>query len=185
MLGEIRDKETAEMAVHAALTGHVVLSTLHTNNAAGAIPRLIDMGVEPFLLTSSINVIIGQRLCRTICTDCKEEAKVTEEEIKTIRAEIDKMPAKEKEEVKKKQFKFYKGKGCKSCDESGYQGRIGIYEVLDVTEPIKDLTLKRVSASQIEAKGIEEGMLTMTQDGIKKALEGKTSMEEVWRVTKE
>ena len=185
MLGEIRDKETAEMAVHAALTGHVVLSTLHTNNAAGAIPRLIDMGVEPFLLTSSINVIIGQRLCRTICTDCKEEVKLTEEEIKMIQTEIDKMPAKDKEDVKKKQLKFYKGKGCKSCDESGYRGRIGIYEVLNVTEPIKDLTLKRVSASQIEAKGIEEGMLTMTQDGIKKALEGKTSMEEIWRVTKE
>ena len=185
MLGEIRDKETAEMAVHAALTGHVVLSTLHTNNSAGAIPRLIDMGVEPFLLTSSINIIIGQRLCRTICPDCKEEVKLTEEEIKTIQAEIDRMPAKEKEDVKKKQFKFYKGKGCKSCDESGYHGRIGIYEVLNVTEPIKDLTLKRVSASQIEAKGIEEGMLTMTQDGIKKALEGKTSMEEIWRVTKE
>ena len=185
MLGEIRDKETAEMAVHAALTGHVVLSTLHTNNAAGAIPRLIDMGVEPFLLTSSINVIIGQRLCRTICPDCKEEVKLNEEEIKAIQTEIDKMPAKEKEEIKKKSLNFFKGKGCKSCDESGYKGRIGIYEVLNVTEPIKDLTLKRVPASQIEAKGIEEGMLTMTQDGIKKALEGKTSMEEIWRVTKE
>jgi len=185
MLGEIRDKETAEMAVHAALTGHVVLSTLHTNDASGAIPRLIDMGVEPFLLTSSVNVVIGQRLARTICSDCKEETKLPETEVELIKKEIERMPAKEKEEISKKAFKFYKGKGCKTCDESGYHGRIGIYEVLGVSESIKDLTLKKVSASQIEQKAIEEGMLTMMQDGIKKALEGKTSMEEIWRVTKE
>jgi len=185
MLGEIRDKETAEMAVHAALTGHVVLSTLHTNDASGAIPRLIDMGVEPFLLTSSINVVMGQRLARTICSDCKEEAKLTDTEIELIKKEIEKMPAKEKEDLSKKALKFYKGKGCKTCEQSGYRGRIGIYEVLGVSESIKELILKRVSASQIEQKGIEEGMLTMMQDGIIKALGGKTSMEEIWRVTKE
>jgi type II secretory ATPase GspE/PulE/Tfp pilus assembly ATPase PilB-like protein len=185
MLGEIRDKETAEMAVHAALTGHVVLSTLHTNDASGAIPRLIDMGVEPFLLTSSINVVMGQRLARTICPDCKEEAKLPETEVELIKKEIEKMPAKEKEELSKKTLKFYKGKGCKTCDESGYRGRIGIYEVLGISESVKELILKRVPASQIEQKGILEGMLTMMQDGIIKALDGKTSMEEIWRVTKE
>ena len=185
MLGEIRDKETAEMAVHAALTGHVVLSTLHTNDASGAVPRLIDMGVEPFLLTSSINVVMGQRLARTICPDCKEEAKLPETEVELIKKEIEKMPAKEKEELSKKTLKFYKGKGCKTCDQSGYSGRIGIYEVLGISESVKELILKRVPASQIEQKGILEGMLTMMQDGIIKALDGKTSMEEIWRVTKE
>lgn len=185
MLGEIRDKETAEMAVHAALTGHVVISTLHTNDSSGAVPRLIDMGVEPFLLTSSINVVVGQRLVRTLCPDCKEEAKLTQEELSAIKAEINKMPAKEKSEVEKKTLKFFHGKGCKSCDQSGYQGRIGIYEVLNVTEPIKELILKRVPASQIEERAIAEGILTMMQDGILKAIEGITSTEEIWRVTKE
>ncbi len=185
MLGEIRDSETADMAVHAALTGHVVLSTLHTNDAAGAMPRLIDMDVEPFLLTSSVNAIVGQRLGRKICEECKEEIKITTEEKKKIDAEIEKMPEKEKAEVKKKTMKLYKGKGCKECDNTGYKGRVGLYEVLAISEEIKDLILKRVSSSQIQQKAIEQGMVTMLQDGVLKALEGVTSMEEVWRITKD
>lgn len=185
MLGEIRDGETADMAVHAALTGHVVLSTLHTNDAAGAMPRLIDMDVEPFLLTSSVNAVVGQRLARKICDECKEEVKITSEEMKKIEIEIEKMPEKEKTEIKKKSIKIYKGKGCKNCDNSGYRGRIGLYEVLSITEEVKDLILKRVSSSQIQKKATEQGMVTMLQDGILKAIDGVTSMEEVWRITKD
>jgi len=185
MLGEIRDGETADMAVHAALTGHVVLSTLHTNDAAGAMPRLVDMDVEPFLLTSSVNTIVGQRLGRKICEECKEEIKITAEEKTKIDEEIEKMPEKEKAEAKKKTVKFMKGKGCKNCDNTGYKGRVGLYEVLAISEEIKDLILKRVSSSQIQQKAIEQGMVTMLQDGILKAMDGITSMEEVWRVTKD
>lgn len=184
MLGEIRDKETAEMAVHAALTGHVVLSTLHTNDAAGAAPRMIDMGVEPFLLTSSINVVIGQRLVRKICSECREEIKLPEEELEAIRKEIDKMPTTEREQTQSKDLKFFKGKGCKSCDNSGYKGRIGIYEVLAITPEMQQLILKRVSSEELNTQAINQGMVTMIQDGILKALEGVTSMEEIWRATK-
>jgi len=185
MLGEIRDQETAEMAVHAALTGHVLLSTLHTNDASGAVPRMIDMGVEPFLLTSSINVVIGQRLVRKVCENCREEIKLPAEELALVKAEVEKMPEKEKKEFGTKEQKFYKGKGCKMCEESGYKGRVGIYEVLDINEKINELILKRVSAEEISKAAIEDGMLTMLQDGIIKAATGITTMEEVWRATKE
>ncbi|MFA5926798.1 MAG: ATPase, T2SS/T4P/T4SS family, partial [Patescibacteria group bacterium] len=185
MIGEIRDMDTAEMAVQAALTGHVVLSTLHTNDAAGAAPRLIDMGVEPFLLTSSVNVIIGQRLARKICDECKEKDAIPEAEIESVKKIIDTMPEKEKKEMSSKELVFYKGKGCKSCDNTGYRGRIGIFEVLSVTETVRDLVLRKVSSGEIQTKAIEDGMVTMIQDGIIKSLEGKTSLEEVWRVTKD
>lgn len=184
MLGEIRDRETAEMAVHAALTGHVVLSTLHTNDAAGAAPRMIDMGVEPFLLTSSINVVIGQRLVRVICSECKEETKLAQEELDAINKEIDRMPDAERTQTKKQPLKFYKGKGCKNCDSSGYKGRIGIYEVLAITPEMQQLILKRVSSDELNQLAISQGMVTMIQDGILKALEGVTTMEEIWRATK-
>ncbi len=184
MLGEIRDRETAEMAVHAALTGHVVLSTLHTNDAAGAAPRMIDMGVEPFLITSSINVVVGQRLVRTICSDCKEEVKLTDEEMAAIQKEIDSMPEGEKNEIASKELKFFKGKGCKSCENSGYKGRIGIYEVLDITPEMQQLILKRVSSDELNNLARSQGMASMVQDGILKACNGVTSMEEVWRATK-
>lgn len=185
MVGEIRDLETAEMAIQAALTGHVVLSTLHTNDAAGAIPRLIDMGIEPFLITSSINAVIGQRLCRKICENCKEKIQLPEETIKEIKAEIAEMPEKVRKETEKKQMIFHHGKGCEACNGLGYRGRIGIFEIFNVTEEIKELALKKVSASTLAAKAIEEGMVTMKQDGILKALEGITTIEEVWRVTRE
>lgn len=184
MLGEIRDKETAEMAVHAALTGHVVLSTLHTNDAAGAAPRMIDMGVEPFLLTSSINVVVGQRLVRKICSECREELKLSDEELAAIQVEIDKMPKAEHEQIMKQPLKFFKGKGCKSCDNSGYKGRIGIYEILGITPEMQQLILKRVSSDELNNLAISQGMVTMIQDGIIKASEGVTTMEEVWRSTK-
>jgi len=174
MLGEIRDAETASMAIHAALTGHVVLSTLHTNDAAGAIPRLIDMKVEPFLIASSLNLVVAQRLCRKICDNCKEIHPIPQ----GILAEV-------RKEIKVKNPIFYKGRGCNVCNQSGYKGRIGIFEVLPVTETIKDLTIKKASGSAIREQAIKEGMHTLKQDGIKKALEGITTIEEVWRVTKE
>jgi type IV pilus assembly protein PilB len=185
MIGEIRDKETAEMAVHAALTGHVVLSTLHTNDAAGAIPRMIDMGVEPFLLSSSLNVIIAQRLVRKLCSDCKEEIKLSALEEKIVKGEIEKMPEAEKAEATKKGMKFYKGKGCKNCDNSGYKGRIGIYEVLSVSNKVKEEIVEKSTGNAINETAISEGMVTLLQDGILKAIDGVTTMEEVWRVTKE
>jgi len=174
MLGEIRDNETASMAVHAALTGHVVLSTLHTNDAAGAIPRLIDMKVEPFLIASSLNLVIAQRLCRKICENCKRQYPVPRE----IVAEIQR-------EVRVKKVVLYKGQGCSFCNQTGYKGRIAIFEVLPVSERIKDLILKKVSGGVIAQQAIKEGMLTLKQDGIQKALEGITTIEEVWRATRD
>lgn len=185
MIGEIRDKETAEMAVHAALTGHIVLSTLHTNNATGAAPRLMDMGVEPFLLTSALNVVIGQRLARKICEDCKEEIKVPEIEKGKIQAEIDKMPEKERQEIAKKELKFFHGKGCKNCGNSGYKGRIGLYEVFGMSESIKEMILAKKPSSVIQEEAIKNGMVTMLQDGVLKVVDGITSVEEIWRITKD
>ena len=185
MLGEIRDQETADMAIHAALTGHVVLSTLHTNDASGAFPRLIDMHIEPFLMTSSIHTVIAQRLTRKLCDTCKVATEYSKEEIDEIQLEMDKMPKKQQEEFKKGELKFYKAVGCDACGGKGYKGRIGVFEVLDVTEPIRELVLKRSSGALINEQAMKEGMVTMVQDGIIKALRGLTTMEEVWRVTKE
>lgn len=183
LIGEIRDLDTASMAIHSALTGHVVLSTLHTNDAAGAIPRLIDMGIEPFLITSSTNAVVAQRLVRKICQKCKESVDLPTEALTEVQAEIDKMP----ESIKPSSDKqiFYRGKGCSQCNKSGYNGRFGIYETLSVTDSIKQLALKRVSASELTSKAIEEGMITLKQDGILKALAGETTLEEIWRVTKD
>ncbi len=183
LIGEIRDLETATMAIQSALTGHIVLSTLHTNDAAGAIPRLIDMGIEPFLITSSTNAVLGQRLVRRICEHCKEKVSLPDEALVETRAEIDKMPSSVKPKLGK--LTFYKGKGCSQCNNTGYKGREGIFEVLPVTESIKQLAFKRVSGSDITAQAIKEGMVTMKQDGIIKALAGTTTLEEVWRVTRD
>ena len=185
MIGEIRDKETAEMAVNAALTGHIVLSTLHTNDSAGAGPRLIDMGVEPFLITSSLNTVLGQRLSRRLCPNCKEETKVTDKELEEVNKEIDRMPEAVKKRWQGKKLVFFKGKGCSECHDTGYKGRLGIFEVLDVNQKIQDLLLHRETSSKITESAIADGMLTMKQDGIDKALDGLTSLEEVWRVTKD
>jgi type IV pilus assembly protein PilB len=194
MVGEIRDKETASLAINAALTGHLVLSTLHTNSAAGAIPRLIDMGIEPFLIASTLNVIVAQRLVRRLCE--KEEQKLSSAEIKEISKfaylkEILRIlqsypPASLKGKIPQKiqEIKFYKPKKSKDCPE-GFKGRIGIYEVLPVTEAIKELIIKKAPDSEIQKKAKEEGMLLMIEDGFIKAAEGITMIEEVLRVTME
>lgn len=183
LIGEIRDLETATMAIHSALTGHVVLSTLHTNDAAGALPRMIDMGIEPFLITSSTNAIIAQRLVRRICDQCKGPIQLPEESLTDTRATIKTLPL--NLQPKGDKLTFYKGQGCSQCHKSGYSGRLGIFETLLVSEPIKQLALKRVSASELTEQAIKEGMITLKQDGVLKALAGVTTLEEVWRVTKD
>lgn len=194
MIGEIRDTETAEEAVHAALTGHIVLSTLHTNNAAGALPRLLDIGVEPYLIASTVNAVVGQRLTRQVCQDCKEEYKIDEEYENSLRKEFNVeqlLDVLKREKFVEKSVKklgditFYRGKGCEKCGKSGYKGRKGIYEVLEVTYEIQDLILKHAPTSQIQEKAIEQGMVLMWQDGFIKCIQGRTTIEEVLRVSKE
>lgn len=184
MVGEIRDRETADIAINAALTGHIVLSTLHTNDSGGAIPRLLDMGIEPFLITSSLNAVIGQRLCRKICEKCRKEANIKPEDLEAVNKEIEELPEPEKSTAKRGN-KFYLGAGCDACSNSGYTGRIGIYEILNMSEPIKTLTLKHASTSEIMTLAKQEGLITMKQDGILKAFEGLTTIEEVWRVARD
>lgn len=191
MVGEIRDGETASLAINAALTGHLVLSTIHTNSAAGAIPRLIDMGVEPFLLVSTIKVIVGQRLVRQLCKD-KEEYQLTKAAREKVTSEdrFDSvMKALHDEKLVKPGVKiddvpFYHPKPSQECEE-GYAGRIGIHEVLKVTSPLRDLMLKGATSEALENEARKEGMLTMLEDGIYKAARGITSIEEVLRAVTE
>ncbi len=179
-VGEIRDSETAGIAVNASLTGHLVLSTLHTNDAATALPRLIDMSVEPFLVASTVNVIIAQRLVRKICEICKGTRTITKEELlRNLPPEIINNYVGEKTTIT-----IYQGSGCKICHLTGYSGRIGVFEVLEVTKSIRDLISKRNDADVILQKAIEEGMTTMLDDGLEKVLKGLTTIEEVLRVTK-
>lgn len=184
MVGEIRDGETAAMATHAALTGHLVLSTLHTNDASGALPRLTNMGVEPFLITSSINEIIAQRLVRRICPKCKEEMKVPQTLIDSIKRELDTIPRHNKVDIARirPDFKFYHGVGCNECN-NGYKGRVGIFEVLRMTENIESLAIDKRSANDIAEASKQDGMITMRQDGLIKSLEGITTIDEVYRAT--
>lgn len=188
MLGEIRDKETAEMAVQAALTGHVVLSTLHTNDAAGAFPRLIDMGIEPFLITSSIHTVIAQRLARKLDPEHREERELRNDELPEVLAEIEKLPESVQKELKDQGINLKKPtvwEPKEAPGASGYQGRMGIFEVLDVSDQVRELVLQRRSGSEIRGQAIKEGMLTMVQDGIVKAITGQIPLHEVWRVTRE
>ena len=188
MVGEIRDNETASLAINAALTGHLVLSTLHTNSAAGAIPRLIDMKVEPFLLSSTLNCILAQRLVRKLCSE-KEKYFLKESELENIAkyCNLDKILKILKEEkiVQKKaswkNIPFYRPKKSEGCPE-GYQGRIGIFEVLPVTETIKEMIVKQTTSDQIQEQARKEGMRTMLEDGFVKTAQGITSIEEVLRV---
>lgn len=188
MVGEIRDSETTDLAINAALTGHMVLSTLHTTDASGTIPRLIDMGAEPFLISSTLNVIIAQRLVRRFCKE-KEKYNLTPAELKNLEKYCDltrilKMLIGEKIVKPKENFKnidFYRPKPSKDCPE-GYSGRIGIYEILPVTETIKELIVKRSASDQITSQARKEGMRTMIEDGFIKAAQGVTSIEEVLRV---
>lgn len=179
-VGEIRDGETAGIAINAALTGHLVLSTLHTNDAATAIPRLIDMKVEPFLVASTVAVILAQRLVRQICPACKHEATMTHEEmIKSFPADV----IKENWGIKAK-YPVFKGQGCKLCRLSGYQGRVGLFEVLEVTAGIRKLIIEKADADVIARAARGEGMKTILGDGFAKIAAGVTTVEEVLRVTK-
>ncbi len=180
MVGEIRDTETADLAIQAALTGHQVFSTLHTNFAAGAPPRLLDMGVEPFLLTSALNAVLGQRVIRKICPHCRVEFNAPPEVAENIRQVLGKfIPA------SATSFKLYKGKGCSYCLETGYLGRVGIYEVMPISEQIIKLILEHASVGDIEKEAIAQGMVTIKQDGYLKILEGVTTLEEVLRVAQD
>ncbi|MEK9167442.1 MAG: type II/IV secretion system protein [Patescibacteria group bacterium] len=182
MVGEVRDLETAAMATHAALTGHLVLTTLHTNDAAGALPRLINMGVEPFLITSSLNAVIGQRLVRKVCDKCREKATIPHTLLETIKRELASLPSGQMKNINLDQLIFYHGKGCKECN-NGYSGRIGIFEVLQMSSRVEDLAVRKAPTSEIKKAAIADGMITMIQDGLLKALKGITTVDEVMRVT--
>lgn len=174
LIGEIRDTETAEIAIQSALTGHLVFSTLHTNDSAGAITRLRDMGIEPFLIASSVNAILAQRLVRIICPHCKEEYIPTAEMLNGIGLGGEKY----------RDSKVYRGKGCVKCHHTGYKGRCGIFELLLMTQDMKALVLKTSDANQIKKQAVANGMVTLSQDGAMKVLEGITTIEEVYRVSK-
>lgn len=176
MVGEIRDQETAEIAVQSALTGHLVLSTLHTNTAAGAMPRFIDMGVEPFLLASTLNVVIAQRLVRKICPSCIMKYKPEDAVLKRLSKDIG---------IDLTAQKFYKGKGCNECNMKGYTGRIGIYEVIAVTEKLRSFISQKATSDVIQQQAVSEGAITMLQDGLDKVASGLTTIEEVIRVIRE
>ena len=204
MVGEIRDGETANLAVQAALTGHLVLATLHTNSSSGAVPRLLDMGIESFLLSSTMNAVLAQRLVRKICPFCKEKYEAPDTVVKNIKTILggyfneglisinkavpmpdksdEKAEAEAAEEFEKKltelelrrddkpsekldKVNLFRGKGCDKCNNTGYKGRVGIYEVLDVTDKIASLITKRATSAEIEAVGCENGMITLIQDG--------------------
>lgn len=188
MVGEIRDTETAELATHAALTGHVVLSTLHTNDAFGAVPRLIDMGIEPFLIASSLNVIVAQRLVRKICPHCAEQVepslqieKAIEQSLKGV-AGVDLNNYRDK---KTGHLKFYRGKGCSRCNNEGYQGRVAIFEVLEITDQMKDIITSGCKIEEVKEEFARQKMKEMIQDGYIKVLRGETTIEEVLRAAKE
>lgn len=210
MVGEIRDQETARLAVQASLTGHLVLSTLHTNSAAAALPRLLDMGLEAYLLAAVLNVTVAQRLPRRICKNCKEAYVASQEEIDLINKTLGNINdfdvvkylsavcEKQNNGMEDLQMKcpidkgngnhdiyLYRGKGCDECDQTGYSGRIGVFEVLKVTENIGRMIMENRSADELANQAIKEGMVTMIQDGFLKALEGITTIEEVLRVCRE
>ena len=184
MVGEIRDGETAGMTTQAALTGHLVLATLHTNDTAGALPRLINMGVEPFLITSSLDLVIAQRLIRLICPKCKEELKVPPNLLTEVQKELDAIPESNKRDRERipSELRFYYGRGCNECTQ-GYKGRIGLFEVMEITPEIENLAIGRKSANDIKEQSIKSGMITMKQDGILKVLEGLTTLDEVLQST--
>ena len=178
MVGEIRDDETANIAVNAAMTGHLLLSTLHTNDAATTLPRLLDMGVPPFLIASTVNIAISQRLVRRICIECRKEKHLTDDEYANLRRFVS-------EEILQGKRVFYTGGGCSLCGESGYKGRIGIHELLEVDENIRKLIMQHANADEIRQAARQNGMITILEDGFQKALQGVTTIEEVLRVSQE
>ena len=178
MVGEIRDPETTELAIQASLTGHLVFSTLHTNQASGAVPRLLDLGAQPFLLASALSLVVGQRIARRVCQNCREEYepdRLALEEMKKVLGKL----------VPPGKTTFAHGKGCEKCNNTGYYGRVGIFEVLQVTEKVVRLILERVPAGEIEKRAVSEGMITMLQDGYLRVIEGVSTIEEVVRVVKD
>ena len=181
MVGEIRDGETADTALQAALTGHIVLSTLHTNDASGAIPRLLVMGIKPFIIAPAMNAIIAQRLVRKLCQVCKKPTELTPENLGYAEKILATVPAASEIKVPNK-LQFYNSPGCDACHNLGYQGRIGIYEVMEVDDTVKEMIGKEASAVELKQNAIKNGMVTMVQDGLLKALEGITDVEEVFRV---
>lgn len=180
-VGEVRDQETAAIAINAAMTGHLVLSTLHTNDAATSLPRLLDMGVEPFLVASTVNVIIAQRLVRKICEKCRTSINLSAAELGKYFPEN----LVQKYFKSKKEVRVYQGKGCSICHDTGYLGRVGIFEVLEIGEPLRELITAKADADTLKKRGVEEGMLTMLEDGMDKIERGLTTIEEVIRVTKQ
>ena len=178
LVGEIRDKETTDLAIQAALTGHLVFSTLHTSNASGALPRLLDLGAENFLLSSTMNAIVGQRIVRKLCDTCKVSFAPPPQIIEGIKKELGQfMPQGE--------IGLFKAVGCNECGSTGFLGRVGIFEVLPITLKIADMILKRSDSNSLEKEAISEGMITMKQDGFLKVIKGVTTVEEVLRVAQE
>src|SRR6478735_5142096 len=173
MVGEIRDFETAEIAVKAALTGHLVLSTLHTNDAPSTVSRLLNMGVEPFLVTASVNLILAQRLARKICTECKQPIETNVKALVDLGIKADEADS----------VKVFRGRGCKVCNNTGYKGRIGLYEVMEITEELRELILVGASGLELRRKAVDEGMLTLRQSGLRKVKDGVTTLDEVVRET--
>jgi general secretion pathway protein E len=173
MVGEIRDVETAEIAIHASLTGHLVFSTLHTNDSAGAITRLLDMGIEPFLVSSSVLAMVAQRLVRIICRDCRAGYTPPQEEIEKLG--LKPRPG----------LTFYRGRGCSACMDTGYRGRTGIYEILVMDDEIRNLILSKTDANTVKHRAVEKGMETLKRNGAAKVRSGVTTTEEVLRVTQD
>ena len=176
MVGEIRDFETAEIAVKAALTGHLVLSTLHTNDAPATISRLLNMGVEPFLITASVNLVLAQRLARRVCADCKKELAVDPTALLDLGFS-------EAQVERARQGKLFVGGGCQTCNGSGYKGRVALYEVMRFTDELKEMVLQGASSAELKAAAIRGGMASLRMSGIGKILDGVTTAEEVLRVT--
>jgi type IV pilus assembly protein PilB len=173
LVGEVRDFETAEIAVKAALTGHLVLSTLHTNDAPSTINRLMNMGIEPFLVATSVNLICAQRLVRRICKECGEQITMPTQALVDVGYSVEEAP----------QIKLHKGRGCANCNNTGYRGRVGLYEVMEISEDIRELILSGASAMELRRKAIEEGMITLRESGLTKIKLGVTTVEEVVRET--
>jgi type IV pilus assembly protein PilB len=186
MVGEIRDLDTAEVAIQAALTGHLVISTIHTNSASGAVPRFLSMNVKPFLLAPALNAVVGQRLVRKICDKCKKVEDVLDAEVMTrVKDILGKLPenGEEKKKIDLNNLKFQKGEGCEACNGLGYKGRMGVYEIMIMTPEIQELILSGNSTEyKIEEIALRDGMITMVQDGLLKALDGITTVDEVFRV---
>jgi general secretion pathway protein E len=173
LVGEIRDRETADIAVQSALTGHLVFSTLHTNDSASAMTRLVDIGVEPFLISSSVLAVVAQRLVRVLCDDCKKSYIPSDLYLKSIGVTPDRF----------NQGNVFKAIGCENCIQTGYRGRIGIFEIMLLTERLKSVILKTFDSNRIKNEALQDKMITLRNDGLKKVLEGKTTIEEVLRVT--